>query len=145
MDRTLVPLLLAAAVMPGCVVYSYDHDTHGTVVTSNYPPSVTSAAAWVYYDPAYGDDIWAFEAFVDDPDGLLDVQQVWADVYDEWAGGILVESFELYPTDDPSYWYSDWYGSTTMLDPFWDGYTVDFVAYDSYDAYGYATVWAETY
>jgi hypothetical protein len=57
----------------------------------------------------------------------------------------LVESFELYPTDDPYYWWSDWLGSTTYLDPFWGGYSVDIVAYDTYEDFGYATVWAETY
>lgn len=137
-------LVTAAAVTPGCVVYSADH-THGTIVTYNTPPVVTSAEAYVSFDPAYGDYIWTFDATVDDADGVLDVQQVWADVYDEWAGGQLVESFELYPTDDPYFWYSDWLGSTTFLDPDWDGYSVDFVAYDTYDDFGYATVWAVAY
>ena len=149
MNRTLlsmvpvVPLFLAAA--PGCVVYADDHDQRTVVVVDNYAPYVSSADAWVYYDPFYNDDIWVFEAWVDDPDGPYDVISVWADVYDEYAGGVLVESFELYPTEDPYLWYSDWLGRTTFLDPFWPGYTVDFVVYDSFEDFGYTTVWAETY
>jgi hypothetical protein len=142
---TALALFLAAA--PGCVVYTGHPGGGGgggTVVT-NIPPSVTSADAFVYYDPAYRDDIWAFDAFVDDGNGIGDVTQVWADVYDEYAGGVLVESFELYPTNDPYEWYSDWLGSTTTLDPFYPGYSVDFVVYDQFDDFGYLTVWADTY
>ncbi|MEQ1566007.1 MAG: hypothetical protein ABMA64_10250 [Myxococcota bacterium] len=142
-------MALLLAVAPACVVYDVDPHPHGgggsTVVVTNAPPYVVSADAWVYYDPAYGDDIWAFEAMVDDPNGVYDVIGVWADVYDEYAGGVLVESFELYPTNDPYVWYSDWLGSTTYLDPFWPGYTVDFVVYDAYDDFGWTTVWADTY
>ncbi|MEQ1505651.1 MAG: hypothetical protein ABMB14_25685 [Myxococcota bacterium] len=148
MNRTTLAILIATAAgaaTPGCVVYSDDYTPGGGVIIENAAPYVTGADAWVYYDPYYVDDIWAFEATVDDPDGVLDVASVWADVYDEGAGGVLVESFELYPTDDPYYWYSDWLGSTTYLDPFWPSYSVDFVVYDAYDAYGYTTVWASTY
>jgi hypothetical protein len=141
---TMLASILAAA--PGCVVYDYPHGHGGgggggTVVT-NAAPYVDSAAAYVYYDGYWGDDIWAFEAVVDDPNGVYDVIGVWADVYD---GPVLVESFELYPTDDPYFWFSDWLGSTTRLDPFWGGYQVDFVVYDAYDDFGWMTVWADTY
>jgi hypothetical protein len=100
---------------------------------------------YVSYDPYYHDDVWSFEAWVGDANGVFDVVSVWADVYDEWSGGMLVESFELYPSNDPSFWFSDWLGSTTYLDPFWRGYTVDLVAYDAYGTYGWITVPAETY
>lgn len=141
---------LGIALLPGCVVYSSDtvvHDPPGTVVVveANHDPLVLDAAAWVYYDPFYHDDVWVFDAVVDDPDSPYDVIGVWADVYDEWAGGFLVESFELYPTDDPYYWASDWLGGSTFLDPFWPGYTVDLIAYDAYECFGWMTVWAETY
>lgn len=147
-------MLAAAAALSlgGCVVYDYDDTTPtgpgGTVVIvedGNYDPYVVSAAAYVYFDQYYFDDIWTFEATVDDPNGVGDIIGVWADVYDEYAGGVLVESFELYPTNDPYFWFSDWFGSTTWLDPFWGGYTVDFVVYDSFECFGYTTVWAETY
>jgi hypothetical protein len=115
------------------------------IVEENRGPLVHDAYAGVFWDDYYLDDIWTFEAQVDDPDGPYDVIGVWADVYDENRGGVLVESFELYPTDDPYFWASDWLGSTTFLDPFYDGYTVDIVAYDSYEDFDWMTVWAETY
>lgn len=140
---TTFALLLTG--LNGCVVYSDDGYTStpgpGTVVT-NAPPYILDAAAWVYYDPYYADDIWALEATVDDANGIGDVIGVWADV---WDGDVLVESFELYPTDDPYYWYSDWLGSTSYLDPFWPNYQVDFVVYDQFEDFGYQTVWAESY
>ena len=36
-------------------------------------------------------------------------------------------------------------GSSTWLDCYYDGYTVDFVVYDSYDDSDFMTVWAYTY
>ncbi len=155
MTRKLAPL--AALVLPvlssttGCVVYSYDTVeeepvyTDVIIVEDNYSPIVLDGYAFVYWDHTYRDDIWEFEAVVDDPDSPYDVVMVFADVYDECRGGSLVESFELYPTNDPYVWFSDWLGSSTWLDPFNDCYTVDLVAYDSYDAIDVLTVWAETY
>lgn len=153
MTRKLAPL--AGLVLPailsstGCVVYSYDTveepGTEVIIVEENARPIVLDGYAFVYWDNAYRDDIWEFEAFVDDPDSPYDVYMVWADVYDECRGGSLVESFELYPTNDPYIWFSDWLGSSTWLDPFSDCYTVDLVAYDSYDEFDVLTVWAETY
>lgn len=148
MNRSLP--VLAAALSPGCVVYAHDPPSDpGTVIVVEEPynraPYVLDAGAWVYWAPAYRDDVWAFEAFVDDPDGVGDVIGVWADVYDEYAGGQLAGSFELYPTSDPYVWYSEWFGSSTFLDPFWPGYTVDFVVYDAFEDYGWLTVWADTY
>jgi hypothetical protein len=143
MNRMTLPTAgLALALASGCVVYADDQNHGGPVVVGNSAPYVTGADAYVYYDPYYFDDIWTFEAWVDDPDGVYDVIAVWADVYD---GPVLVESFELYPTNDPYYWWSDWLGSTTRLDPFWGGYSVDIVAYDSYEAFGYETIRADTY
>jgi len=142
-----LPLLNAT----GCVVYSYDtveEDTGYTdviIVEDNYAPIVLDGYSFVYWDHGYRDDIWEFEAMVDDPDGPYDVVAVWADVYDECRGGQLIESFELYPTNDPYIWFSDWLGSSTYLDPFSDCYSVDLVAYDSFDAADVLTVWAETY
>ncbi|MFT4626183.1 MAG: hypothetical protein ACI8PZ_004858 [Myxococcota bacterium] len=153
MNRIMLTAL-AIASLPACVVYvdepvdtgrPYVEEVVVVVEQVNYAPEVLSADAFVYYEPAYADDIWAFEAVVDDLDGPYDVVSVWADVYDEYAGGAWVGSFELYPTNDPYLWYSDWLGRSTYLDPFYGGYTVDLVAYDVYDAYGYQTIWATTY
>ena len=143
--------LALLALVSGCVVYEdpypYTTTTTTTVVyvPVNTAPYVLEAEAFVFYDPVYDDDIWAFEAVVDDPDGLGDVIGVWADVYDDLAGGRLVESFELYPTSDPYVWYSEWLGRTSTLDPFWPGYSVDLVVYDTYDDFGWLTVPVESY
>lgn len=140
--------LSAAAVfsLTGCVVHSYDvdDDRDVVVVPANYAPEVIDAYAEVSYDAYNADDIWYFEATVDDLDGPYDVISVWADVYDEFDGS-FVESFELFPTDDPLLWYSDWLGSTTYLDPFYPDYTVDIVAYDTYEDYDAITIVPYTY
>ena len=147
MNRTCLALL--AALSPACVVYSYDETTDPRTVVVvepiNTAPYVIDSYAGVHWAPAYRDDVWTFEATVDDPDGVGDVIGVWADVYDEYAGGQLVGSFELYPTSDPYFWYSEWMGSSTWLDPFWPGYSVDFVVYDTFEQAGWLTVWADTY
>ena len=151
----MTTLALVAAALPGCMVYSgspgsgtyYTTTTTvpGTVVT-NISPYVDDASAYVYFDPQADDDVWAFDAFVSDGNGIADVTQVWADVYDDFrGGGEPVESFELFQTSDPHEWYSDWLGSTTRLDPFYDGYSVDFVVYDAFEDFGYLTVPAQTY
>jgi hypothetical protein len=143
----MTTLALFLSGIGGCVVYSDDvgYTTGGyTTVVTNAPPYVIDSAAWVYFDTYYGDDIWAFEAWVDDPNGYGDILGVWADVYDG-NSTVPIESFELYPTDDPSYWYSEWFGSTSRLDPFWPNYQVDFVVYDVYEDFGYDTVYAESY
>ncbi len=152
MKSFIAPMLtLAIASLSGCYIYTDDH-AHGphdpgtvVVVEQNYAPIVEDGYAGVYWDQHFYDDVWTFEAVVDDPDGPFDVIGVWADVYDEYRGGTLVASFELYPTDDPYFWASDWFGSTSYLDPFYDGYTVDIVAYDSYEDFDWVTVWADTY
>lgn len=139
--RTL-PLALLVA---GCVVYDEDH--HHVPPPSpavNHAPVVLDAAAGVFWDEWAHDDIWYFDAEVDDPDSPYDVVQVWADVYDDWSGE-LVDSFELFPTDDPFVWYAEYYGHDTWLDPFYPHYSVDLVAYDSWDAYDFITVPAYTY
>jgi len=151
----LIALTALIAASTGCVVYTHDrndapaHDDEIIYVEPapeiNYTPIVLNGDASVYWDGYYGDDVWYFEAVVDDPNGVYDVVDVWADVYDEWRGGVCVESFQLFPTEDPYLWYSDWLGSTTYLDPFYGGYTVDLVAYDVYDDYDWMTVTAYTY
>ncbi|HMV67064.1 MAG TPA: hypothetical protein PKA64_09450 [Myxococcota bacterium] len=146
----VVALTLSAA--SGCIIFNdqpdtviIDDDTGGVIVTPrNAAPYVYDAYAGCYYDPYNVDDIWFFDAWVDDPDGVYDVVQVWADVYDDYTGQ-LVQSFELYPTDNAAEWYSDWLASTTWLDCWYNGYSVDLIAYDALDAAGGTTVWPATY
>jgi len=144
MPRLLaVAALLAAAT--GCIIIDDGPDT--VVVDDpvyNRAPRVRDAWATCAYDTRYRDDILTLEAIVDDPDGWRDVMSVWADVYDDWTGD-LVQSFELYPTDDPNFWFSDWLVSTTWIDCWYGYYSVDFVAYDSYDAFDVYTTWPATY
>ena len=142
--RNLIPFALIALTTTGCVVHTSDNDPPPQAPV-NYAPILADAEAGCYWDPYYQDDIWYFEAGVDDYDGPYDVVSVWADVYDEYAGGVYIESFELFPTNNPHVWFSDWLGSSTWLDCFYDGYTVDFVVYDSWDDSDYLTVWAYTY
>lgn len=144
MNKLFTMAALATATLSGCVVHSYDNEPDVVYVDENYAPQVVDAAAGVFYDRRDRDDIWFFDAVVDDPDHVTDVVSVWADVYDEYNGA-FIESFELYPTNDPYVWYAEYYGSTTLLDPFYPDYSVDIVAYDSYDDWDALTVWAETY
>jgi len=137
-----VVLLACGALASGCVVYTNDDPVPAG--PANYTPYVSWADGGCYYDPYYVDDIWYFEANVEDPDGIYDVTNVYADVYDGRTGE-WVETFELFPTADPSYWFSDWLGSTTWLDCYYGGYEVDIVAYDSFNDYGSLTFLPFTY
>ena len=128
--------LLAALTLMGCIVdngrNSTDPDdfTIPTTIPENIPPEVLRAEAGVFYDAGNADDIWYFEATVDDEDGVYDVVQVFADVYEGEATD-PIESFQLFETEDPFVWFSDWLGSTTLLDAENTTYTVDIVAYDT--------------
>lgn len=148
--RTLFPIAMLILSATGCTVYTSDSSgpgpgpvVHDSTPVEDFSPVVTTADAGAYWDSGYMDDIWYFQASVQDPDGVFDVTAVWADVYDEGSGGTYIQSFELYPTNDPAVWYSDWQGATTYLDPTWGQYSVDFVAYDVAGATGYTTVWAQ--
>lgn len=145
MTKLLSLFALSFVALTGCVVHTYDDDRPAPVyVPVNYAPQVVDASAGVFWDRRLQEDIWYFDAAVDDPDYVTDVVSVWADVWDERAG-VLVESFELYPTNDPYIWYAEYYGRSTYLDPFYRNYTVDIVAYDTFDDFDSITVWADTY
>lgn len=135
------PVLAALLLTSGCIVYEDGGPPPGP---GNDAPEVYWADAGCYWDNYYRDDIWYFEAEVDDPDGVYDVVAVYADIYDLRTGR-MEDSFELFPTNDPYYWFSDWLGSTTWLDCYYGDYVVDFVAYDSYDAYDVLSVTPFTY
>ena len=139
--KTLSSLLaLSALAMPGCVVYK-GGPPHPQ---ANRPPYLTWADGGCYFDPAFDDDLGYFEATVDDANGPLDVVAVYADVYDGRSGE-WIETFELFPTEDPYYWFSDWIGQTTRLDCYYGGYEVDIVAYDSYEEHDVLTLLPQTY
>lgn len=138
--------LLAAGLLGGCVVYADDDDdviVHDHPPAANYAPVVTWADGGCYWDGYYHDHIWWFEADIDDPNSPYDVVAVYADVYDSYSGG-WVDSFELYPTNDAYYWFSDWLGSSTWLDCSYGGYVVDIVAYDALEASGVGTFYPAT-
>ncbi len=141
----LAALSLLISTATGCIFVDADghhHDPGPTFVNS--APEVWDGLAACDYDRALAADILFFDAFVADANGLGDVMSVWADVYDEYDG-TLVESFELYPTDDPDYWFSDWLAGTSSIDCWYPNYSVDLVAYDTFDDYGVRTVWLDSY
>lgn len=149
-NLVLPALALAATATSGCIVVEddgprgcYDCGNDAPIVT-NYAPVIYGADAGCYYDGYERDDIWYFEADVDDADGLGDIHSVWADVYDEFDG-TLVESFELFPTNTPGIYFSDWLGSTTWLSCGYPDYTVDVVVYDSFDDFDAVTLVPEYY
>lgn len=139
---------LVASQLVGCTVYTSDTvivDQPAPAPHLNLPPEIISVESGVYWDSFNRDDIWYFDAYVTDPNGPFDIIAVWADVYDDYRGGFLVDAFELYPTDDPYVWFSDWLGHTTYLDPFYTGYTVEFVVYDSWESVTIAAAVPYTY
>ncbi len=144
----LLTLATALALATGCIYVDGNDDgrwdAQPPASAFNTAPWILTADAACYYDDFNADDILWFETTVDDADGLFDVVSVWADVYDDRSGE-LVQSFELYPTDDPAIWFSDWLVSTTWIDCWYDWYTVDFVAYDAADAWGATTIRPDTY
>lgn len=144
----ILAVALAIAATTGCIIHDGPDpvivDSPAVIVETNIAPWVDDAAAGCFYDAMSMDDIWYFEALVDDPDGVFDVAQVWADVYDDRSGE-LVQSFELYPTNDPYLWYSDWLASSTWLNCWYDLYSVDIVAYDQFDDWSAVTVLPLTY
>lgn len=152
--RLITASVLIATFSSGCYFYAsdtstrYDDDYYDDTYYDdnyyNFSPEVLDAEAGCYYDDYYADDIWYFDALVDDLDGAGDITQVWADVYDEYDGQ-LVESFELYRSNESMVWFSDWIGSSTYLDCFYSGYSVDIVAYDTFEDMDYITVIPYTY
>lgn len=128
MNRFALPTL-SLLFSQACVVYATDNGDDPPV---NRAPKFTYADAGCYPDDAYRDFVWYFDVDVDDPDGYLDVTEVYADVYDTWDGA-WVDGFELYPEQGIT-WYSAWVGDSTWLDCTYGGYVVDFTALDSFGA-----------
>ena len=135
--------VFALSAASGCIVVDPNPPPPDPVYV-NYAPEVTWAESGCYWDGYYNDYIWYFQADADDQNGVYDVVSMWADVYDE-PSGAWIDSFELYPTDDPYVWFSDWLGGSTYLSCSPNNYVVDFVAYDSMDAEGVLSVYPILY
>jgi hypothetical protein len=140
----IAALTLSIATLTGCIFIDADDEPSGDSPAENVAPVVLSAEAGCYFDAVNNDDILELYATVDDANGLSDVQQVWADIYDEPTGE-LVQSLELFGTDDPAVWFSDWLVSTTLFDCTYPLWVVDFVAYDNDGVAGALAVYPNTY
>ncbi len=126
------------AISPACIVY----DNGPGPAPANYAPNITWAEAGCFWDPVVYDYVWYFDSDVTDPDGLGDVFEVYADVYDEFSGA-WVDSF-LLENYGSAIWYTEWLQFQTYLDcgrP----YVVEFVAYDYLDAVDFYSVYPLVY
>jgi hypothetical protein len=128
---------VALPLIAGGCVYQQTIQKSGT----DYLPMVVDAEAWCHAEPGHG-AIFSVSATVDDDDGLRDVEGVEANVYDEYGDRQHVARLPLDPTDDPAVWAAD-YRSGGGLDCQYNGYTVDFVAWDDIVYSDVLTVWAE--
>jgi hypothetical protein len=112
----------------------------------NFAPDVRQAEAGIYFDSSRGEDVWYFDAWVDDPDGARDVSWVYAYVYDDYDySGEPVQSFQLFPSGEPGGWTVEWSARATYLDPLYTGYSVEIIAEDTFGAEGAATIVPYTY
>lgn len=144
MTKTILTLATALAALSTAACEPYYNDPYGGPSAPppgppppshvNVAPYVVAADAGVFYDAMIREDIWYFDASVDDADGPLDVTDVWAYVYDDYLGGGPIASFELLPTRDATGWYAEYAAFDIGLDPFYPYYTVEIVAIDSYGA-----------
>jgi hypothetical protein len=131
-------ILFAVALFPltACYIEPYPGDGPGNGGGGPYnsAPHITYADAGCWWDGQSRDYVWSFEATANDPDGVYDVVDVYADVYD--SADVWQDGFDLWPDDsDPTYWYSDWYEGSTLLYCSYPGYVVDITAVDSYGDY----------
>lgn len=137
----------ALAMIQGCVIYADGDgpaDDDIIIIDDNFAPDIIDAQAGCFYDNYLAMDIWYFDASVDDPDGPFDTYEVFADVYDDLTGE-LIESFELFGTEDPYLWTSEWDAATTYIDCWYPWYTVEVVAYDFDSAWDQVSIIPETY
>ena len=127
---TILPLSTACTITVDDTGTSHGHTHNPTTSYSESAPFIEWADSGCYWDSYYGDYIWWFEADVTDADGMFDVAEVYADVYDDYWGE-WVDTFELLQeSPNPDNWFSDWMQFSTWLDCGYTGYTVEFVAYD---------------
>ena len=84
---------------------------------------------------------WTFYAKVDDVDGLEDIQEVHAYVYDE-STNLQEDNFALVATQDLALWQTHEAALNTSLDCAFANYSVDFLATDTAGDSGEITSWA---
>lgn len=128
---------------PGCY-WEVDGAWTWPVWVDNWSPVVVDADAGCFWDQYLHDEVWYFEAEVDDYDGLSDIVAVEALVYDEWRGDRWVDGFDLEPTADPWVWYTEVRASRTALDCTYPGYVVEFWVWDWFDAVDVLAVYPRT-
>ena len=141
--------IFSSLLLQACIIVESGKGTSSSgdydiVVDGNDAPFINYANSGCYYDSSYMEDIWYFEADVEDPDSVLDVDAVFVDIYDVWTNE-LDDTFALDPTEDLSFWFVEWFEYSTNLDCYYDGYEVDVVAYDTLDEYDIITIVPETY
>lgn len=133
--KALALTVLPLATLVGCVV----EVGPDPAPVQNFIPYVDFADSGCYWDNPNRDHVWYFEADVSDGNGAYDVVEVWADVYD--GQGFYLESFRLFrETPSPSYWFSDWLQTYSLLDCGWSDYTIDIVAYDALGEFDLTTI-----
>jgi len=140
----LISAVLGSFAAVGCY-WTVDGYWDWPVWIDNWSPEVVDADAGCVWDGYLGEDVWYFEAEVDDYDGLGDIVSVEAHVYDDWHGGRWVDGFELDPTADRWVWYTEYPEHVTALDCHYRGYTVEFYVWDWWGDVGTLAVWPSTY
>ena len=133
--KSAVLAVLGTTLFSGCYTATYVAD--GTFST----PQITNAYAACGLDND-GAPVWAFAVDVRDADGLDDIIAVEATMYDQLRDPTeRIASVDLDEVE-PGFWYVERRDDT--LDCFYEGYTVDFFAYDHVARSEGVSVWAQT-
>jgi hypothetical protein len=121
-------------VMNACYVHYRD-------VSGHHGQSIVfDAQAACYWNESYGDYVWYFDAWVDNPLGIHNTAQVWADVYFD---NRLVDSHQLVHDRAIGHEYHWFIHKIERLETnLWCGsrYEVDFIAFDWDGGYDVLTV-----
>ena len=117
--------LFAAAVgLGGCVIVEPG--------PSNYEPYIDELYVDCYWDSYYADYAWDFVAYVDDPNGPLDVTDVFVDVINvRYAPYTVQETWDLV-YDGGGQWSQtvyEYYSNSLICEYIYD-FEFDFYAYD---------------
>jgi hypothetical protein len=141
----LWPVLIAILSTLGSCIWEDDGYWIWPTWDDNWAPYVVTADAGCFWDPATREDVWYFEAEVDDYDGWRDIVAVEAHVYDDWHGDDWVDGFSLEETAYAWTWYAEYPERHTNLDCYYDRYTVVFYVWDYFDEMGALEVYPHTY
>ena len=107
------------------------------------PPFIEDVQVVAGYDDYYDECYWDFYAWVQDPDGVMDIEGVTVSILDDYQDdfGVVVESFDLVP-DDGEQWsntvYQTYAGNANCS--YAGYYAYLFEAYDWAGAYDAVTV-----